>query len=315
VDLHLDTDQNLNKVPQVSICIPTYNNTYYLKKTLSSIISQTFTDYELIITDDSDNKKVKELIDQFNFQDKLRYYHNEKPLGSPRNWNCCISKAQGKYIKIMHHDDWFTSADSLKYFIEALESSGAAMAFSNAEVFYEKSNKSGLHSPGMANVLRLKANPDILFRGNFIGAPSMTMYKRDSELTFDKNLKWLVDVDFYIRYLKKHKSFVFIDKPLIKILTEAQNTVTATCVDNKNIEIFENFYVFDKLKATFSFTQTLANLNFLTKILRRFNVSNLLEVKQTGYEKNLPLPFHILFSVNKLSYSLVNILKRIRRLY
>ena len=45
---------------------------------------------------------------------RLRYVHNEKPLGHIFNWNKALSLAEGEYIKIMFSDDWFTGRDSLE---------------------------------------------------------------------------------------------------------------------------------------------------------------------------------------------------------
>ena len=50
--------------PFVSICIPAYKRISYLKRLLESIIIQTYKDYEVIITDDSDNDSVKDLLKQ-----------------------------------------------------------------------------------------------------------------------------------------------------------------------------------------------------------------------------------------------------------
>src|SRR5688500_15313078 len=134
-------------MPKVSICIPTYNQTRYLKNTLQSILIQTYKDYEVIITDDTSSSIISDFLKVYNFKAKLRYYHNKPALGSPQNWNYCISKAQGEYIKILHHDDWFSKNDSLLHFVEALENTGASLAFSNAHVVLEKSNKEKWHTP------------------------------------------------------------------------------------------------------------------------------------------------------------------------
>src|SRR3989344_6387452 len=98
---------------KVSICIPTYKQVDYLRKTLNSVLVQDFHDYELIITDDSSDDSVKNLLKEFDFKGKLKYYHNKIALGSPANWNYSLKQATGEYIKILHHDDFFTADNSL----------------------------------------------------------------------------------------------------------------------------------------------------------------------------------------------------------
>lgn len=67
-------------IPKVSICIPAYNNAAEVKRLLESICMQTFRDLEIILTDDSTNEEIAELIKSSGWED-IRYIHNEKPLG------------------------------------------------------------------------------------------------------------------------------------------------------------------------------------------------------------------------------------------
>lgn len=267
-------------MPKVSICIPAYNQTNYLSRTLTSIVTQSFTDYEVIITDDSHTTIVRGLLKSFDFKGRLKYYHNEVSLGSPENWNRCISKATGIYIKIMHHDDWFTTEKSLETFVDAMDSSGADFAFSNAEVYYSRNKRKSIHTPGDSNLTRLTSEPTVLFFGNFIGAPSMTMYKNDTRTVFDRHLKWLVDIDFYISYLKKHPTFIHIDKPLLTIATEVEQSVTSGL--QANIEIFENFYMFEKLSSDFSPWEYIKANHQLLRLLNRREVLSLRQLRSYG---------------------------------
>ena len=90
--------------PKVSVIIPTYNNVESLKRTLNSVLVQDFEDYEVIITDDSDNESLQKFLLNYPLP-KIKYFKNSKKLGSPENWNEGLRIACGEYIKIMHHDD------------------------------------------------------------------------------------------------------------------------------------------------------------------------------------------------------------------
>ena len=117
-------------VPKVSICIPAYNNVNEVKRLLESIFLQSFKNYEIILTDDSTNNEISELIEQMGRQ-KIRYIHNPKPLGHIFNWNRALSEAKGEYVKIMFSDDWFTDADSLEKMAALLDNKPeASLAFS-----------------------------------------------------------------------------------------------------------------------------------------------------------------------------------------
>ena len=99
-------------MPVVSICIPTYKQTQYLKKCLESILVQDFKDIEIIVTDDTPDDSVDVFVMATIGTIPYRYYRNSPSLGPPENWNAAARKAQGKYIKILHHDDFFTQPDS-----------------------------------------------------------------------------------------------------------------------------------------------------------------------------------------------------------
>ena len=65
----------------VSLCIPTYNQTVYLRKTLESVLMQDISDYEIIVTDDSTTDEVRDLLFSYDFGDKLKYFKNEQRKG------------------------------------------------------------------------------------------------------------------------------------------------------------------------------------------------------------------------------------------
>ena len=114
--------------PTVSICIPTYEAPISLVRLLDSILMQSFQDFEIIISDDSRDDSIARLLHSFPDQ-RIRYYHNPIPLGSPENWNHAVHLAIGDYIKIMHHDDWFNSRLSLERMISVMKEKDADMLF------------------------------------------------------------------------------------------------------------------------------------------------------------------------------------------
>ena len=62
----------------ISICIPAYKRTHFLKRLLLSIEHQSYTNYEVIIADDSNDHSVEELLKDFNGKFEIKYFKNEK---------------------------------------------------------------------------------------------------------------------------------------------------------------------------------------------------------------------------------------------
>lgn len=93
-------------VPRVSIGMPVYNGERYLKTALDSLLRQTYTDFELIISDNASFDSTPEIITEYAKKDcRLRYYRNEKNLGLSANLNRVYELARGEYFMVAHHDD------------------------------------------------------------------------------------------------------------------------------------------------------------------------------------------------------------------
>ena len=103
--------------PLVSICIPAYNQPDKLIYLLDSIRIQTFKNFEVIVSDDSSDNSVQQLCEQYSDL-KIQYYKNTPSKGTPQNWTYSISKAEGEWVKIMHHDDYFADRHALEKFVE-----------------------------------------------------------------------------------------------------------------------------------------------------------------------------------------------------
>lgn len=226
--------------PKVSICIPTYRQVDFLRQTLHSVVVQKFTDYEIIISDDSPDDSVRDLISEFNFGEKLHYYRNEKSLGSPENWNAAIGKASGEYVKILHHDDMLAHPDALSAFVGLLDNNpDANFGFSASRIEDAQSESVRESRPTDEKLLMLRTAPEKLFLGNCIGAPSATICRRDAALDYDRRMKWLVDIDFYIRILQQSKDFAYSPEVLIVTPTNAGHQVTEICNTDAETELYE----------------------------------------------------------------------------
>ncbi len=235
-------------MPKVSICIPTYRQVEFLRKTLSSVLSQDFADYELIVSDDSSDASVENLLKEFDFNGKLRYFHNSPSLGSPANWNFAMKQAQGEYIKILHHDDFFTSENSLTKFVKFLdENPSSSFAFSGTVIDLLALKTKKIYSCSNKQFSKMTNAPDRLFFSNYIGAPSATIIRNDKTVFFDEKMKWLVDVDWYIKLIYNNPKVIFSKEPLICTVHGAEGQITQSVLLDKNIQIGEHVYLFEKL--------------------------------------------------------------------
>jgi glycosyltransferase involved in cell wall biosynthesis len=96
----------VEKASRLSIGLPVYNGENYLRESLDSILGQSFTDFELIISDNASTDGTAAICREYEAKDaRVRYYRNEENIGAARNYNRTFHLAQGKYFKWMAHDD------------------------------------------------------------------------------------------------------------------------------------------------------------------------------------------------------------------
>ncbi|MGL4597374.1 MAG: glycosyltransferase family 2 protein [Bacteroidia bacterium] len=234
---------------KVSICIPAYKQVEFLRRLLESVKAQNFPDYEVIVTDDSPDDAVEQLVREFDFEGKLIYRHNTPALGSPANWNSAIALAKGEYIKIMHHDDWFAHEQSLREFIWLLdEETDADFGFSATSVFRADDHSTHVHCTTKDQLKQLEADPKVLFYGNFIGPPSVTIFRRKKFKVFDENVKYVVDIDQYIRMIEGQamRVIAFTPEPLTVSVSNSKHQVTFESQDEKT-QVKEYIYLYNKI--------------------------------------------------------------------
>ena len=86
---------------------PVYNGAKYLATSIESILQQTHNNFELLISDDcSVDQHSGHVIQKYAKQDnRIKAWTNEKNLGHYPNYNACLNRASGKYIKLFAQDD------------------------------------------------------------------------------------------------------------------------------------------------------------------------------------------------------------------
>jgi len=271
------------RLPRVSICIPTYRQIDYLRETLRSVQAQDFDDYELIISDDTPDEIVQQLVASFGFDSRLHYHRNPVSLGSPENWNAAVRRAKGTYIKLLHHDDRFSHSGALSTFVRLLdEHPEADFAFSASSAVNIIHGHSHDHCPGKEQVAQLISAPEKLFLNNLIGAPSATIYRNGLGIEYDCKLQWLVDVDFYIRLLSKNSHLVYTPEILIAAANNAGHQITELCKNNAAIDLFEHLYLYRKIAAKIAGD---AGVQFVWfRLFERYQIYSQADLKSRGIE-------------------------------
>jgi glycosyltransferase involved in cell wall biosynthesis len=91
--------------PLVSICIPTYNRAGMIDRAIESALGQTYRNIEIIVIDNDSNDNTAAVVASY-VDERLTYVKNERNLGMFGNFNRCIELATGKFLHILHSDDY-----------------------------------------------------------------------------------------------------------------------------------------------------------------------------------------------------------------
>ena len=101
-----------NKSPYLSICIPVYNMELYIERAISSILHQSFQDFEIIITNDNSNDKSLSIIQNLQSEDnRITIINHNQNLGVYSSRVDAILNSKGKYIILMDPDDMFLNQE------------------------------------------------------------------------------------------------------------------------------------------------------------------------------------------------------------
>lgn len=153
--------------PLISICIPIYdmpNGDFFLKRCIDSIMTQTYKNYEIVITKDG---KMAE------------------------NTNSAMKKAKGDLIKILYMDDYLNNKDSLQDIVDSFKGDWLVTGCIH--------DNGVLYSPHFP-----KYNDQIHLGQNTIGSPSVLTLRKGLDMNFDETMTWLLDCDLYRRLHDKY---------------------------------------------------------------------------------------------------------------
>lgn len=132
-----------------SITIPTYKSRY-LKEAIESVVSQIYTDWELIIVDDCSPEDLPSIVQPFLTDSRIRFYRNEKNCGAVNvvdNWNICLGYCTGDYVICMGDDDRLLPCCLVEYKKLILDHPGLNVYHTRTEIINEEGEIIDLQEP------------------------------------------------------------------------------------------------------------------------------------------------------------------------
>lgn len=195
--------------PLVSICIPTYRGASFLPATIASVLTQSYSNFEVWIVDDASPDDTSSVVAAF-CDERIHYLRNERNLGPNANWNRCLELARGKYYKLLPHDD-LLEPDSLAEHVAILEADPdeeIALVFGSRLIIDHQDRPRFNRGLRGARAARIEG-PALIRRcvragANLIGEPGNGLIRRSTAERvglYDASHPYLVDLDYWFRVL------------------------------------------------------------------------------------------------------------------
>ncbi|WP_018948061.1 glycosyltransferase family 2 protein [Thioalkalivibrio sp. ALMg11] len=234
----------MTSTPRVSVVIPTYRRPELLRRSIRSVLEQTFSSLEVVVVDDNgeghpEQKRTRKVLAEAFDDPRIRYIVNDGEGGGSGARNTGIHHATGCYIAFLDDDeDW--EPDKLKKQVALLDSAPSDVGVIDSGFLDHKAD-------GRIRTVRPKMQGWILERllrktGGRAPKLSTLLCRRevfDTAGAFDASLPARQDYDLYIR-IARHFRFESVMEPLANKRSDADQRITGNI--NNFIEGFEGLY-------------------------------------------------------------------------
>lgn len=194
----------------ISVIIPTFNRASTIKRSIESVLNQTYKELEVIVIDDNSNDNTREIVENIS-DSRLRYIRHDKNYGANVARNTGVNNAKGSLIAFQDSDD--------EWLENKLEIQLKEMEIHNADIVSCAINKFiGEEKSIIPNriIEDSKIEKEILY-GNFISGQTI-LGKKECFLkeSFDNKLPRLQEWELVIRLSKRYKIH-FVNKALVNV--------------------------------------------------------------------------------------------------
>ncbi|GAA1479681.1 glycosyltransferase [Gordonia sinesedis] len=95
-------------MPKVSVCIPTMNSERTIRATMESVLSQDFTDFDVVVTDNGSSDRTLEIVRSFG-DERIKVHAHSERIPMAENWTRAVRNSTGELVKLVCSDDLIAS--------------------------------------------------------------------------------------------------------------------------------------------------------------------------------------------------------------
>jgi len=237
---------------KVSVILTSYNHAAFLKKSIDSVLLQSFQNYELIIIDDCSSDDSCDIIESYH-DERIQFYRHDYNRGGGAIKEGVQNYAKGEYIAILHSDDFWKDKNKLKKQVDYLDNhKDCAAVFTWVQVVddddspYDKKENFYYNIFDQPNRSRFEWLRFFFFHGNCLCHPSILVrknaYEENGAMEYVYPYRQIPDLLRWTRLCLKHDIYVIPEKLTCFRLheNERQNT-SGFSVENAQRNCVESF--------------------------------------------------------------------------
>ncbi len=199
-------------MPKVTVVIPSFNHAKYIAGSIQSVLSQTYQDFEIVVTDDGSSDGTAHVVRTCK-DPRIRLFCFERNQGASAALNNCVREAKGEYIAVLSSDDLFRRDKLEKQVLYLSENPRIGAVFSYPQFIDEIGNdipegEDPYHGVfEQPNRTRFEWLNQFFFRANALCHPTVLIRKACYEEVgyYDERFAQLPDFDFWIRLCMKYE--------------------------------------------------------------------------------------------------------------
>ncbi len=206
--------------PLVTVGLPTCNRREYLANAIERILNQTFSDFELLVSDNASSVDIESEVKRFN-DPRIQFHRQSANVGAVRNANDIIRRSVGKHV-IIHHDDDVMMPNNLEKKVELLEANpNVGFVHSNFLIIDSKGKVVGENRNAGVNPPGIEEGRDFferMLRHNPVGCPTVMLSRAALEDVgyFNEKVRHSADIYMWIK-MSLFYDVGYIADPLIEL--------------------------------------------------------------------------------------------------
>ena len=259
---------NLFKAPLITVVIPTYNQAFYLRSAIKSVLNQTYTNWEIIVVDNHSTDETDKVLAEFSNLPMTTFkVNNHGSIAISRNIGC--AHAKGKWIAFLDSDDYWTH-DKLHVCSKYL-APGVDLIYHDLKIF-DESLRLQKNRKIKSRKLKRPVTIDLLLKGNPIATSSVIVRKTafDAAGGMDDapELIGTEDYNTWLKISKQTEGFKYVGKTLGFYRLHQANTSNMKAYAPPRAAIAEFVGILSRKehkKLELNFLYTSARLNYLSR--------------------------------------------------